>query len=169
MLDHKAIAFKLECEPEYLLTFLDKKEVEVRIEAISLLHKLCANKEIQQLLLLEHHFNQVATLIKEPLSKGHPVEIRTNCFQILKALCLNPAKAQYKQLLFKSGISSIFLAAKLTADDSDEVRRAVFQFLIQLAGDPELGEIVTLDANLVQVVMQLLPLKLSQELSQLAN
>ena len=47
MLDHKAIAFKLECEPEYLLTFLEKKEVEVRIEAISLLHKLCANKEIQ--------------------------------------------------------------------------------------------------------------------------
>jgi len=33
MLDYKAIGYKLECEPEYLFTFLDKREVEVKIEA----------------------------------------------------------------------------------------------------------------------------------------
>ena len=52
------IAYKLECEHDYLMTFLSKKEDYTKAETLLLLHKLCINSATQNMFLKEHNFQQ---------------------------------------------------------------------------------------------------------------
>ena len=83
------------------MTFIEKRETGVRIEAFNLLHQLCANAEVQKLLLKEAQFSTISNIIKDPLAKGHPAQVRAKCFDILVSLLANPSKLAYKQLLYK--------------------------------------------------------------------
>jgi len=73
----------------------------------------------------EKYFNVIARIIKDPIAVGHPVEVRACCFRILTSLLYNPSTTAYKQLLFKSEITSTLVAGKLAAEDSEEVLRAI--------------------------------------------
>ena len=134
------------------MTFIEKKDIGVRIEAFNLLHLLCTNATVQKLLLKETQFSVLAKIIKDPLAAGHPAQIRAKCFEILVALLANPSKLAYKQLLYKQGINAQLLAGKLAAEDSEQVKKAILLFILQVTSDVEMVELLTQDAMIVSIL-----------------
>ena len=94
-------------------------------------------------MLKESQFAAISKVIKDPLAAGHPAQIRAKCFDILVALLANPSKLAYKQLLYKQGINAQLLAGKLAAEDSEQVKKAILLFILQITSDMEMVELLT--------------------------
>lgn len=84
------MAYKLDCEVEYLMTFLTKRDVQA--ETLNLLHKMCANQDVTTSLLKEQNFHFIVELSQMSESE----DVRSNCFKIFGSLSMTNSKQVVK-------------------------------------------------------------------------
>eukprot|EP00347_Sterkiella_histriomuscorum_P009187 403342191 len=164
LLDHKSIAYKLECDVDYLMTFLNKREDASKAESINLLHKLCVNQDVQNLLLKDSNFQQLVIICNES-----PIEeIRSSCYGIFGTLALiNPSKQVIKQLFFQHKIIEDIIT-RMRSEQSEDVLCSILQFLMKLTSDDLYLELVTQNLQIVQEIISLMNYKRNQKLKRLA-
>ncbi|CDW90119.1 UNKNOWN [Stylonychia lemnae] len=164
LLDHKAIAYKLECDLEYLMTFLNKREDNSRADSIHLIHKLCVNQDVQNLLLKEQNFQYLVEL-----STTNKLEdIRSGCFKIFSSIALmNPSKQVVKQMFFKSNLIQI-VKQRLNNEQSEDVRCSILELLMKLTTDEIYLELITEDLSVILEIIKILNHKKNIRLKRLA-
>ena len=98
------------------MTFLSKREDAVKSESLTLLHKLCVNQDVANLIMKEQNFQVLVEMSEESKSE----EVRSTCFKVFGTLAGNESKQAVKQLFYKANIVK-YLQQRLKAEQSEDV------------------------------------------------
>ncbi|TNV73985.1 hypothetical protein FGO68_gene17705 [Halteria grandinella] len=126
------LSYKLECELDYLMTFLTKRDYSVATETLNLVHRLCANQEVTSMLLKDHHFHYLVELSSTSPSE----DVRSLCFKIFGSLALSPSKQVVKMLFHQTRLVRV-IADRLSKETSEDVISSILLFLMKITSTDE--------------------------------
>ncbi|TNV73676.1 hypothetical protein FGO68_gene13917 [Halteria grandinella] len=109
------------------MTFLTKRDYSVATETLNLVHRLCANQEVTNMLLKDHHFHYLVELSSTSPSE----DVRSLCFKIFGSLALSPSKQVVKMLFHKTRLVRV-IADRLSKETSEDVISSILLFLMKI-------------------------------------
>lgn len=110
------------------MTFLTKLEFSVTAETLNLVHRLCANQEVTNMLLKEHHFHYLVELSATSPSE----EVRAQCFRIFGSLSLSQSRQAVKLLFHQTNLIRV-ISERLSRETSEDVISSILLFLMKIS------------------------------------